>query len=340
MGRHPLLGEMILAGTPDPATGTGAGPQTGDVVGPRKAKPAADAAVIDTLFEEFSVAGGPIEGRLRILIDEMQQGNVPEKYGRDIVHLIADALSGLQVSGVAAAGRAADIGSGYGFPGLVLAAALTDTEFTLLELDPVRSDFLRNTSEKMGLTNVSVVNWPVEDWRDGIGQFDFVTARNVALLPTVVEWSAPLLKVGGSALLWARARDEVEEKNGKAAADATGMRPGEVLRLSTKLLGADTDRRHIHVYIKQSETPPGFPRRRKAALKDPIMARTGFRRNTRWDEAVRKRTMYEERKQQSTARKQGRGKNKKPTRPLHKRAVKAIRRVLVRVKGPRDRPGA
>jgi 16S rRNA (guanine(527)-N(7))-methyltransferase RsmG len=325
-----------VEGTSDSAPGMGPDASvTGEAVGLRKAKPAAEPGIIDALFHDFGVTGTPVEGRLRVLIEEIQADKVPEKYGRDIIHLIADSLSGVQVAGVAGSEFAADIGSGYGFPGLVLAAALAETEFTLLDLDPVRSDFLKSTSEKMGLTNVSVVNWPVEDWSDGIGRCDFVAARNVALLPTVVEWAAPLLKLGGSGLFWARARDEVEEQNAKAAADATGMRPAEVLRLSNELMGGDTERRHVHIYTKQAETPPEFPRARKAALKRPIMAATGGRPQSRWDEAVRKRTMDQEKKRELEANR--RSKQRRGTRrPVHKRLVKAVRRVLVRVKGPRD----
>lgn len=266
---------------------------------PRKPKPRAEAEVVDTLLQEFGAVGTPVDGRLRVLIDEIQGDEVPEKYGRDIVHLIADCMSGVPAASATGAKFAADVGSGYGFPGLVLAAALDETQFTLLDFDPVRTAFLNDTAAKMGLSNVEVVNWPVENWQDGMGRCDFVSFRNVAPLPTVIEWAAPLLTIGGSGLFWARGRDEVAEQDAEAAADAVGMRLVEVIRLSNEFLGGDTDRRHIHVYTKHAETPPEFPRPRKAALKDPIRAATDDRPRTRWDEAVRKRTLEEKRKRRT-----------------------------------------
>jgi 16S rRNA (guanine527-N7)-methyltransferase len=165
---------------------------------------------------------------------------------------------------VARARRVADIGAGYGFPGLVLAAVMHEAHFSLVEVDPVRCDFLTRTIETMGLTNVTVVDSPAEAWHDGIGRMDLVTSRNVAALSTVLEWAAPLLAIGGTALLWARARDAVDEADARAAADATGMRVGEVCPLSK--------RRHIHSFVKRAETPAQFPRGPKAALLLPIRA--------------------------------------------------------------------
>ena len=329
-----------MAGTSDSAPSSGSGADvTIDAVGARKPKPTAEPDVVDTLFQQFEVVGTPIDSRLRVLIDETQRDEVPEKYGRDIVHLIADSLSGVPVAGVAGSKFAADVGSGYGFPGLVLAAALDDTQFTLLDFDPVRTAFLNDTAAKMELSNVEVVNWPVENWQDGMGRCDFVSFRNVAPLPTVIEWAAPLLTIGGSGLFWARGRDEVAEQDAEAAADAVGMRLVEVIRLSNEFLGGDTDRRHIHVYTKHAETPPEFPRPRKAALKDPIRAATDDRPSTRWDEAVRKRTLAQEKKRELEAKRRSKRRSKKK-RPLSKRAVKAVRKVLVRVKGPREKPDA
>jgi 16S rRNA G527 N7-methylase RsmG len=256
----------------------------------RKRKPKADPAVIDALFQEFTLAGTPVEDRLRVLIDEIQKDDVPEKYGRDIIHLLADCLSGVPAAAAGGPKFAADVGSGYGFPGLVLAASLDETEFKLLDFDPVRTAFLNGTAAK---------NWPVESWEDGMGRCDFVTFRNVSPLPTVIEWAAPLLRLGGTALFWARERDEVVEEDAKAAGEATGLRVAEVIRLSGEFLGGDTDRRHIHVYTKYAETPPEFPRARKAALKDPIRAEGGDRARTRWDEAVRKLSVSEQRKRAS-----------------------------------------
>lgn len=272
----------------------------GHTAGTRKAILAADPGVVDALLQQFAIVGNPAEGRFRVLIEEvLHRDMVPRKYRRDLINLIADSLTGVRLAATSRSEFAADIGSGYGFPGLVLAAAMTETQFTLLEVDPVRSEFLESTSTKMGLTNVSVLNWPVEEWRDGLGRCDFVTSRNVALLPTVVEWAAPLLRLEGSAFVWSHTRDEIEEKNAGAAAEATGMQPGEILSPTNAQLGGNKELSYVHIYTKQAETPPEFPRARKAALKNPIMAETTG--DTRWDMAARKRTQRGELKREKAS---------------------------------------
>jgi 16S rRNA (guanine527-N7)-methyltransferase len=254
--------------------------------------PDSDPAATDELLERFGLLGTASAEPLRILIAEVLKDDIPEKYGREIGHVIEDSLYGLSINSVAEATRAADVGSGYGFPGLALAAAMPRATWTLVEFDPVRSAFLDRTMKLMGITNADVINWPVENWRDGIGQHDLVTARNVAALSTMVEWAAPLLKVGGTAMIWARARDEVEEADAGAAAAATGLTLIEVIQASPDLKSKGGEKRHIHVLRKDAETPAEFPRPRKAALREPIRADGGPAR-TRWDDAVRKREFVE-----------------------------------------------
>jgi len=97
-------------------------------------------------------------------------------------------------------GRAADIGSGAGLPGIVLAIARPDVEWTLIEPMERRTVWLSEQAEALGLTNVTVERMRGEEWAAG-RSFDVVTARAVSALRTLLSFTAPLVKPGGRLVL-------------------------------------------------------------------------------------------------------------------------------------------
>lgn len=108
-------------------------------------------------------------------------------------------------------GSVADVGSGAGLPGLVLAIARPDVSLTLIEPMERRCAWLTSTVDALSLGNVSVVRARAEELH-GTAEFDQVTARAVSALKTLVPWTAPLVLPGGSLLLLkgARAADEID----------------------------------------------------------------------------------------------------------------------------------
>ena len=97
-------------------------------------------------------------------------------------------------------GTLIDIGSGAGFPGLVIAAIRPDVKCTLIEPLGRRAHWLREEAHRLGLTNVEVRNERAEE-AAGHVIADFVTARAVSALKTLVPLTAPLLKQGGQLVL-------------------------------------------------------------------------------------------------------------------------------------------
>ncbi len=93
-------------------------------------------------------------------------------------------------------GRVADVGSGAGLPGLVLAIARPDVQFTLIEPMERRTVWLNEQVASLGLHNVTVERLRAEEWARG-RVFDVVTARAVSALRTLIPWTAPLVRVGG-----------------------------------------------------------------------------------------------------------------------------------------------
>ncbi len=184
------------------------------------------------------------------------------------VHL-ADSLVALELEEVEWAGRIADLGPGGGLPGLVLAATLPDTNVALVESHHRTCAYLVEAVAVMGLTNVDVVCARAEEWTDGFGTCDVVTARALAALPVLAEYAAPLLREGGVLVAWKGQVDERESENGAAAAAVLGLAL-ETVRSVVPYRGSE--RRSLHVLRKIAPTPPGFPRRPGLATKRPLGA--------------------------------------------------------------------
>lgn len=210
-------------------------------------------------------------GQLRRALDLVAEDDTAPTTVRDArqaidVH-VADSLAGLELEALRSAGRIADLGAGAGFPGLVLAAALPAARVALVESLGRKCAFLARAVERTGLTNADVVCARVEEWREGLGSCDAVTARAVAPLAVLVEYAAPLLCDGGLLVAYKGRRDASEERDGVAAAQVLGLEAVAV-RPVAPFPGAD--HRHLYLYSKVRETPVRFPRRAGMARKRPV----------------------------------------------------------------------
>lgn len=97
-------------------------------------------------------------------------------------------------------GRVADIGSGAGLPGIPLAIACPDVEFTLIEPMERRTDWLQRCANELRLENVRVIRARAEELHD-VEVFDVVTARAVAAFSKLVPLVVPLLAREGELAL-------------------------------------------------------------------------------------------------------------------------------------------
>ena len=182
---------------------------------------------------------------------------------------IADSLSGLELEEIRSAGRIADLGSGAGLPGLVLAAALPDARVDLIESIERKCAFLGEAIGRMGLANAEVICERSEDWAGGEGRevYETVTARAVGSLATLAELASPLLREGGVLAAWKGARSDEEEAQALRAAARTAMEPIEIRTVQPY---PSSRGRHIHLLRKNGPTPNGLPRRPGIAAKRPF----------------------------------------------------------------------
>jgi len=180
---------------------------------------------------------------------------------------IADSLVALELDAVCSARRIADVGSGAGFPGLALAVALPDCEVALVESHGRKCAFLEELLVHAAGANAHVVCARVEEWADGSGAHDVVVARAVGAQPVVLEYGAPLLRLGGSLVDWRGRRDRAEEEASLRAASVLGMELARVEPVEPFEGARDL---HLHIYTKVGETPARFPRRAGMARKRPL----------------------------------------------------------------------
>lgn len=160
------------------------------------------------------------EGELRGLIGPLE---LPRLWTRHILN-----------SAVAAPlfyGSVADVGSGAGLPGLVLAIARPDVQWTLIEPMDRRVTWLNEQVDALGLDNVRVMRARAED----VGlEFDVVTARAVSAMRTLVPITAPLVKDGGELIL-------LKGHNVPAEIDAAAkmLKKHKVTDVTVEVLGED-----------------------------------------------------------------------------------------------------
>lgn len=129
------------------------------------------------------------------------------------------------------AGTVVDVGSGAGFPGIVLAVMRPDLHVVLLEAMERRVTWLSEVVEALKLTSVEVVRARAED--SHAMSVDAVTARAVAPLDRLVGWTLPLLRVGGVLLAMKGDQAEDELEAARAAIRSFGGGPGEVVLTAT-----------------------------------------------------------------------------------------------------------
>jgi 16S rRNA (guanine527-N7)-methyltransferase len=182
------------------------------------------------------------------------------------IHL-ADSLVALELTAIRAAGRIADLGTGAGFPGLALAVALPTAEIRLVESQRRRCEFLERVCACSEIENARVIWARAEEWREGLLCNDAVVARALAPPPVVLEYAAPLLRLGGTLVDWRGKRVQAEEDAAARAAGELGLRRIEVRRVEPFKGARD---HHLHLYLKVADTPARFPRRAGMARKRPI----------------------------------------------------------------------
>lgn len=120
-----------------------------------------------------------------------------------------------------------DVGTGAGFPGMVLAAARPDLKITLLDSQQKRLTFLEKTAAETGISNIEIIHARAEDGArkpELREQFDYAAARALAPTNVLCEYLLPYVKPDGYALCWKGPAVRNEMEAGRKAAHLLGGR--------------------------------------------------------------------------------------------------------------------
>lgn len=212
-----------------------------------------------------------IEGHVRLLLAWTPHINLTAIHDPAAVataHVI-DSLTALRWLRARNPARLLDLGSGGGFPGLPLAAALPGTAFTLAEPIAKKAAFLRTVVVASGLAGgVEIVTARAEALASDParrGTWAVVTARAVASTAELVELAFPLLEAGGSLVAWKRGELGAELAAAQRAVD--GLGGGAVAVLDVAVSGLTGHR--LVVVTRAGQVPAGYPRDPAARRRQP-----------------------------------------------------------------------
>lgn len=151
-----------------------------------------------------------------------------------------------------------DIGTGAGFPGLVLKILFPNLNITLVEATEKRCNFLQIVIDKLNLSKVTIINERAEIYSKNVREkFDIVTSRAVAPLKHLLEYSIPLVKVNGYYIAM-KGNIEKEIDNINNYYKKLSIKP---LKEEKFLLPIEESNRTIVLYQKEQKTDKKYPRK-------------------------------------------------------------------------------
>lgn len=160
-----------------------------------------------------------------------------------------------------------DLGSGAGFPGLVLGICFPSAKLTLIESNGKKCNFLNIVKEKLNLNNVTIINTRIEEYaKENRELYDIVTARAVAPLKHLLEYGIPLVKING-VFIAMKANVENEEKNIDNYYNKLNIKEEQRIVFN---LPHENSIRTLIKYQKEKETDKRYPRRYNEIIKKDI----------------------------------------------------------------------
>ena len=160
-----------------------------------------------------------------------------------------------------------DIGTGAGFPGMVLKIVFPELEVTLLDSNNKKINFLQELSNKLDLTKINFYHGRAEDFcTKNRESYDIVTARAVTNMTALSELCLPLVKINGY-FIALKGSNQDELKESQNAIKILGGQIEDTINFELPYEGGE---RNIVKIIKQKNTPKEYPRRYDKIVKKPL----------------------------------------------------------------------
>lgn len=165
-----------------------------------------------------------------------------------------------------------DVGTGAGFPGLVLAILYPAWDVTLMDSLNKRIKFLEDTVTKAGITNVTLIHARAEELARNKAhreKYDLAVSRAVANLSTLSEYCLPFVKVNGAFVAYKSEKIEEELPAGEKALQILG---GAIEKKDDFTIeeGGEEVKRSLVLIRKQKATPKAYPRKAGTPAKEPL----------------------------------------------------------------------
>ena len=192
--------------------------------------------------------------------------------GQIVTEHLIDSLSCLLVGDLRSSSSVIDVGTGGGLPGVPLAISCPALSVTLLEATEKKVRFLHYAREQLGLQNLALIRGRVEEEGKRASNreaFEVAVARALAELPVVLEYCAPLVRIGGLIVAMKGRLTEEELFQGEAASRALGLELREVSKVPYRTDLPQKERRLV-VFDKNRAIPDKYPRRIGLAKKRPL----------------------------------------------------------------------
>ncbi len=186
-----------------------------------------------------------------------------------IKHFV-DSLSCLQVERFRPPGNIIDVGPGAGFPGIPLKIVYPQFQMTLVESIGKKMEFCRHVVSSLGLDGVDFVQARAEHLGKNVAhreRYDWAIARAVAILPVLLEYLLPFIKLGGRAIVQ---KGETGPAEAHSAEKALSILGGEIKQVLPVELPRVSEDRYLIVVEKVACTPEKYPRKPGIPAKRPL----------------------------------------------------------------------
>ncbi len=210
-----------------------------------------------------------LEEYYNLLVEWNEKINLTSITQKDQVYLkhFYDSLTISKVIDLSKVNTLCDVGTGAGFPGLVLKIVFPNLKVTLVDSLNKRINFLNEVIKKLGLENINTIHVRAEEYSKTVREkYDVVTARAVASLPILMEYCVPLVNVD-SFFIPLKSNIEEELENSKNKMKKMSVILEKKVEFSLPVEGS---KRTILMFKKIEKTPKLFPRKYSDIIKKPL----------------------------------------------------------------------